>query len=82
MARDKGPKRPTRDEYVLEEIGERLVEAHQEEVTVQLEVWFQRSITGRIVKMDSRTKLIHVEQKNGELEKVPFMDVMRVDNAS
>lgn len=82
MARDKGPKRPTRDEYVLEELGERLVEAHQEEATVQLEVWYQRYVVGRIVKMDSRTKMIHVHLKNGETERVPFMDIMRVDNAS
>ncbi|GBG09356.1 hypothetical protein PAT3040_04000 [Paenibacillus agaridevorans] len=82
MAKDKGPKRPTRDEYVLEELGERLVEAHQEEATVQLEIWYQKSVVGRIVKMDSRTKLIHVQQTNGEMEKVPFMDIMRVDAAS
>lgn len=82
MARDKGPKRPTRDEYALEELGERLVEAQQEEATVQLEVWYQRYVVGRIVKMDSRTKMIHVLQKNGESERVPFMDIMRVDNAS
>ncbi|GBG06332.1 hypothetical protein PAT3040_00857 [Paenibacillus agaridevorans] len=82
MAKDKGPKRPTRDEFVLEELGERLVEAHQEEAMVQLEVWYQKSVIGRIVKMDSRTKLIHVEQKNGETERVPFMDIMRVDAAS
>ncbi|MDQ6418661.1 YolD-like family protein [Paenibacillus sp. LHD-117] len=82
MAKDKGPKRPTRDEYVLEEMGERLVEAHQEEAMVQLEVWHQKSVVGRIVKLDSRTKMIHVEQSNGETERVPFMDIMKIDNAS
>ncbi|OUS75350.1 hypothetical protein B1748_17885 [Paenibacillus sp. MY03] len=82
MARDKGPKRPTRDEYVLEELGERLVEAHDEKTVVQLEVWYQKSVVGRIVKMDSRTKLIHIEQKNGETDRVPFMDIMKVSNSS
>ncbi|MDQ6419938.1 YolD-like family protein [Paenibacillus sp. LHD-117] len=80
MAKDKGPKRPTRDEYVLEELGERLVEAQQEESTVQLEIWYQKFVVGKIVKMDSRTKTIHVQQNNGETEKVPFMDIMKVDN--
>ncbi|WP_214629168.1 YolD-like family protein [Paenibacillus agaridevorans] len=81
MAKDKGPKRPTRDEYVLEELGERLVEAHQEKENVELEIWNQGSVVGRIVKLDSRTKLIHVEKENGETERVPFMDIMKVGNA-
>jgi hypothetical protein len=80
MAKDKGPKRPTRDEYVLEELGERLVEAQQEEGTVELQIWNKEPVIGRIVKMDSRTKLIHVEHRNGETDRVPFMDIMRVDN--
>ncbi|GBG06505.1 hypothetical protein PAT3040_01032 [Paenibacillus agaridevorans] len=57
MAKDKGPKRPTRDEYVLEELGERLVEAQQEEGTVELQIWNKEPVIGRIVKMDSRTKI-------------------------
>ncbi|MDQ0057879.1 hypothetical protein J2T14_000040 [Paenibacillus harenae] len=32
---------------------------------------------GWIVAMDARTKLVHV-QKNGEVTKLPFMDIMRV----
>ncbi|MFD0587990.1 YolD-like family protein [Paenibacillus sp. GCM10027627] len=75
------PKRPTRDEYVLEELGERLVEAHQEEATVRMDVWnWEEPVQGRIVHMDSRTKLVHVEQ-HGEITKVPFMDIMSLQNA-
>lgn len=75
-------KRPTRDEYVLEELGERLVEAKDEETTVQLEVWgWEDQVTGVITYLDSRTKLVHVES-NGELVKVPFMDIMKVSNAA
>lgn len=80
MAKDKGPKRPTRDEYVLEELGERLVEAHQEKEIVQLEIWNQASVIGRIVTLDSRTKLIHVENLDN-LVKIPFLDIMKVSNA-
>jgi hypothetical protein len=74
-------KRPTRDEFVLEELGERLVEAKNEETLIELEVWGEDELVkGIITNMDSRTKLVHVEY-NGELTKVPFMDIMKVSNA-
>jgi hypothetical protein len=73
-------KRPTRDEAILEEIGERLVEAKEEENEVMLSVWgLDDSVTGRIMEMDARTKLVHL-QKYGEITKVPFMDIMQVRN--
>jgi hypothetical protein len=73
-------KRPTRDEAILEEIGERLVEAKQEENEVVLSVWgWDDPVIGRIVEMDARTKLVHV-QKHGEITKVPFMDIMSIMN--
>ena len=82
MAKYKGTKRPTRDELILEDMGERLVEAYQEEVELQLEVWnWDEAITGKIVKLDSRTKLVHIEG-DGKLTKVPFMDIMEINNAN
>lgn len=71
-------KRPTRDEAILEEIGERLVEALEEESEVVLTVWgLDEVVQGLIVALDSRTKLVHVE-KHGNITKVPFMDIMKV----
>lgn len=73
-------KRPTRDEAILEEIGERLVEAKEEENEVTLTVWgWDETVTGHIVVMDARTRLVHVQQ-HGEITKVPFMDIMQVRN--
>ncbi|WP_256761474.1 YolD-like family protein [Cohnella sp. WQ 127256] len=73
-------KRPTRDEAILEEIGERLVEAMQEESEVVLTVWgLDEVVQGLITKLDSRTRLVHV-QKQDEITKVPFMDIMKVEN--
>ncbi|QJD83443.1 YolD-like family protein [Cohnella herbarum] len=73
-------KRPTRDEAILEEIGERLVEAKNEESEVVLTVWgLDEPVQGVIVALDTRTRLVHVE-KQGDLTKVPFMDIMKVDN--
>ncbi|MCR8659383.1 YolD-like family protein [Paenibacillus endoradicis] len=76
------PKRPTRDEYELEELGERLVEAKDEKSDVRLEVWnSEEDVIGCIVGLDSRTKLVHVSC-NGDIIKVPFLDIMKVSNSS
>ncbi|MFX3634409.1 MAG: YolD-like family protein [Candidatus Pristimantibacillus sp.] len=76
----KGPKRPTRDEFQLEELGERLVEAYQEKTELLLTVWnWEEPVRGRIVTMDSRLRLVHVEDA-GQVVKVPFLDIMKVDS--
>ncbi|MGG1633631.1 YolD-like family protein [Paenibacillus sp. NRS-1760] len=81
MAKAKGPKRPTRDEFEMEELGERLVEAQQEELQIKLIVWnWDQPVIGKITKMDSRTKSVHVEN-HGDMIKVPFMDIMKVQSA-
>ncbi|WP_068504446.1 YolD-like family protein [Paenibacillus kribbensis] len=79
MAKAKVAKRPTRDEFVLEEIGNQLVEAQQEQSEVVLTVWGrEEAVRGQIVKLDPRTGRVHVEN-NGETDKVPFMDIMSVN---
>lgn len=76
----KGPKRPTRDEYQLEELGERLVEAQQEETELLFTVWnWEQKARGRIVTMDSRSKTIHVSNHD-EIIKIPFLDIMKVES--
>lgn len=70
-------KRPTRDEFELEDIGNTLVEAHNEKSEVIIDVWEKGTVQGNITKMDSRTRLIHIE-KDSVITKVPFMDIMKV----
>lgn len=73
-------KRPTRDEYQLEELGERLVEAKEEETMVMLTVWgADQTVTGIIVGLDARTRLVHVSS-SGEVVKIPFLDIMKVES--
>ena len=80
MAKTKA-KRPTRDEFELEELGERLTESKAEETKVSLRVWGEEEpVIGVIVKMDARTRTVHIENR-GETIKVPFLDVMYVGNA-
>ncbi|MEJ8307104.1 YolD-like family protein [Saccharibacillus sacchari] len=79
MAKGKVAKRPTRDEFVLEEIGNQLTEAYQEKSVVELTVWgVPEAVRGTIVKMDSRTGKVHVEQEE-ETQKVSFMDIMALN---
>ena len=74
------PKRPTRDEFELEEIAEQLAEAQDEKTEVYLTVWgWEDRACGRISNMDSRTKMIHLIH-HGDIIKVPFMDIMRVSS--
>lgn len=80
MAKAKGPKRPTRDEFELEELGERLVEAKQEGAELLLTIWAaEEQVRGVITELDSRTKKVHVEYM-GNIMKIPFLDIMKVDN--
>ncbi|MDF2670282.1 MAG: YolD-like family protein [Paenibacillus sp.] len=79
MAKAKVAKRPTRDEFVLEEIGNQLSEAKLENSEIVLTVWgWEESVRGQIAAMDSRTGRVHI-QSNGAITKVPFMDIMKVD---
>jgi hypothetical protein len=72
-------KRPTRDEFVLEELGNQLVEAKQEDSEILLTVWGKEDqVRGVIVEMDSRTGKVHLSY-NDEIIKVPFMDIMQVN---
>jgi hypothetical protein len=79
LAKAKVTKRPTRDEFVLEEIGNQLSEAMQENSEIVLTVWgWQEQVRGQIVKMDPRTGKVHI-QLHEEISKVPFMDIMQVN---
>ncbi|MFK7692843.1 YolD-like family protein [Paenibacillus sp. HJGM_3] len=84
MAKNTGknavPKRPTRDEFELESLGERLSEAKNENSEVVLTVWGRtEQVRGLITEMDPRTKTIHIT-RYGQVTKVPFLDIWQVDN--
>lgn len=75
-------KRPTRDEFELEELGNQLVEAKEEGSEVLLTVWgWEEKVCGMITDMDARNRMVHLS-RYGEVTKVPFMDIMRVESAA
>jgi len=79
VAKAKVPKRPTRDEFVLEEIGNQITEAYYEKSDIVLTIWGrEEKVRGQIVLLDPRTGKVHV-QTSHETAKVPFMDIMSVD---
>lgn len=78
MAKATVPKRPTRDEFELEELGNQLIEAKEDGDERALTVWGEtEKVRGQITTLDSRTRLVHVE-KDGVTRKIPFLDIMRV----
>ncbi|MBH0330047.1 hypothetical protein ABH14_09575 [Brevibacillus brevis] len=78
MAKSATPKRPTRDEFELEDLGSQLVEAKDDGDERALSVWGEaEKVCGRVTVLDSRTRLVHVV--NGETtRKIPFLDIMKV----
>lgn len=78
MAKATTPKRPTRDEFELEDLGNQLVEAKEDGDKRVLSVWgMSEKVSGRITHLDSRTRLVHVDQ-DGITRKIPFLDIMKV----
>lgn len=72
------PKRPTRDEFELEELGNQLVEAKEDGDERVLTVWGKtEKVRGRITVLDSRTRLVHVVNDE-TTRKIPFLDIMKV----
>ncbi|MFF0825983.1 hypothetical protein ACFYU8_05835 [Brevibacillus sp. NPDC003359] len=78
MAKATTPKRPTRDEFELEELGTQLIEVKDDGDERSLIVWgMPEKVRGRITVLDSRTRLVHVDE-NGTIRKIPFLDIMKV----
>ncbi|MGG1662859.1 hypothetical protein [Brevibacillus sp. NRS-1366] len=78
MAKATTPKRPTRDEFELEDLGNQLVEAKEDGDERNLTVWgLTEKVRGRITVLDSRTRLVHIDE-NGVTRKIPFLDIMKV----
>ncbi|KQL44614.1 hypothetical protein AN963_24885 [Brevibacillus choshinensis] len=78
MAKANTPKRPTRDEFELEELGNQLVEAKEDGDKRAFTVWGEaEKVYGRITVLDSRTRLVHVEN-DGVTRKIPFLGIMKV----
>ena len=76
------PKRPTRDEFELEELGNMIVEAKENEENVVLNVWGSgNTLPGKIVELDSRKKQIRLDTSEG-IKWIPFMDIMKVEGAN
>lgn len=74
------PKRPTWDEYELEELANILALAKEEDSELVLTVWGEpEPIRGRITKLDPNTKRVHV-QRFGEVKKIPFLDIMKAES--
>lgn len=72
--------RPTRDEFELQELAEKLVTAEQNKEQLLFTIWRRDEIVrGTISKMDPGTQSVHILERAGGLLKVPFIDILEVD---
>ena len=63
---------------VIEGLGNQLVEAKEDGDVRTLTVWgMDDKVHGRIIELDSRTRLVHVDE-NGVTRNIPFLDIMKV----
>jgi len=71
-------KRPTRDEFELEELGNQIVEAKDEKSLVILTIWGEgNTLPGNIIELDSRKKQVRLDTVEGS-KWIPFLDIMKV----
>ncbi|ATF14046.1 hypothetical protein A616_19325 [Brevibacillus brevis X23] len=78
MPKSTTPKRPTRDEFELEELGSQLIEVKDDCDERALTIWgMTEKVRGRITVLDSRTRLVHVDE-NGTIRKITFLDILKV----
>ncbi|GAA8909737.1 hypothetical protein HpSIM50_14800 [Helicobacter pylori] len=80
LSKKYAPQRPARDEFELEELGNQLFVAQEEGAEIFLTVWgMDEQVRGRIINMDPRTRLVHIESC-GDTLKVPYLDIMKVES--
>ncbi|MEC0241952.1 YolD-like family protein [Paenibacillus dokdonensis] len=73
--------RPTRDDFELQELAEKLEEAKENHTRLNLTVWrMPEQIQGMIDKLDSGTQKVHVQTRYDGLLKIPFIDIMKAFN--
>lgn len=75
----KPPKHIERDEFELEELGNTLVEAKQDNKLRTFIVYrSDEPITGVVTIIDASTKLIHIRDQQRDLHKIHFLDILKV----
>ena len=75
------PKHLERDEFDLEELGYSLSEALDDGRYRMFAVYNKSgTLEGKVVKMDTTTKLIHIQDKYMDVHKVHFLDILSVSN--
>lgn len=75
------PKRPTRDDFVLEELGNQIEEAKENNERVILTVWAEgQTPPCRIVDLDPRLKRVGISV-NGDRQWVQFLDIMKIESS-
>lgn len=73
--------RPKRNEFELEELGDKLEEARESGNLVRIVIWKRdEPLIGRVTELNSKTGRIHVQERYGDERKIPFADILSVQD--
>lgn len=74
--------RPSRDEFELMEMAEKLEEARESSQQLDFTIWRRtEGFRGVVTKMDASTQSVHIRDRMGDLIKVPFLDILNAEKA-
>ncbi|WP_025690214.1 YolD-like family protein [Paenibacillus zanthoxyli] len=72
--------RPKLDEFTQQEIAEQLQEAKENDKPIIVMVWKYGTVQGTVEKLDGDRQQIHIKQGHDDIVKVPFRDILKVEN--
>lgn len=72
--------RPKRDDFELEELAEKISEAKEGSKRLRFVVWRREElIEGIVAKLDATTQSVHIRDRDGDMMKVLFIDILRAE---
>ncbi|GIO33283.1 hypothetical protein J2TS6_44240 [Paenibacillus albilobatus] len=72
--------RPSRDDFELQELAEKLEEAKESNARLNLTVWrMPEQVQGTIDKLDPGTQRVHIQTRFDGMLKVPFIDILSAE---
>ncbi|OME07060.1 hypothetical protein BSK60_31825 [Paenibacillus odorifer] len=72
--------RPKLDEFTQEEIAEKLREAQESHKPIFISAWRREPFKGEVIELDGQTQRIHIRRGYDDTVKIPFKDILKVDD--
>ncbi|MEC0092523.1 YolD-like family protein [Paenibacillus macquariensis] len=73
--------RPTRDEFDLQELAEKLGQSLEGSTQLVFTIWkSSETAQGTVTKMDTATQRVHIQTRYEGLLKIPFIDILKAES--